>query len=450
MKLKKIIDKYVSEDDKEALLIGLKGLLDGNDIIDENLYSILSNYDLDFATELLKYLNKKNLSRSGKKITSELIDGFNKAREYEGSSHDITSLEHQFIETYSKLIDKLFSSDVGLDCLITIMEMVELREISIYKVFNNFLRFDIKDQSRLIELLYVDFRKVRKWHNEIEDLRDNFESHETAPPEKRRIRRFIARRVKRAKEIIKPWYINTEIITGIYQTIQDELKWHIEVGSKEIPNKKEIIEERESVKKYSFRKLNRIIHELQNDYDNFNNTIREIVATYEGLIHSIAKGYLGKGVEYGKLVSIGTDALFRAVLRYNFLNRNYFDGYITWCIRQAIIMQLVSDKNSVTKLDNDEILKLIEIIHVATDFCVSHEMEPSYSDIAKKVNLEEQEILRLLDFDLSKKKKEQPKIKRLKQNDIVLKRKRTNKDQKAKKRKSIYTLTCPSDLLSYY
>ena len=50
-----------------------------------------------------------------------------------------------FKKAYSKLVVNLFGSDIGFDCLITIIEMIELREISIYKVFNNFMRQEIKN-----------------------------------------------------------------------------------------------------------------------------------------------------------------------------------------------------------------------------------------------------------------------------------------------------------------
>ena len=118
---------------------------------------------------------------------------------------------------------------------------------------------------------------------------------------------------------------------------------------------------------------------------------KRLVESNLRLVVSIAKRYIGKGMQLMDLVQEGNLGLMRAAEKFNHMLGYRFSTYATWWIRQNITRAL-ADHSRVIRLPVHVVEMMRKINAVRAQFAAENGREPSVSELAGILELEPQRI----------------------------------------------------------
>jgi RNA polymerase primary sigma factor len=98
------------------------------------------------------------------------------------------------------------------------------------------------------------------------------------------------------------------------------------------------------------------------------------------LVISVARAYLGRGVELGDLVQEGNIGLLRAVERFDHRRGFRFSTYATWWMRQAV-MRAVAEQGRAIRLPQQMVDLVRKVRAVSARHLASHGREPSFAEL---------------------------------------------------------------------
>lgn len=113
------------------------------------------------------------------------------------------------------------------------------------------------------------------------------------------------------------------------------------------------------------------------------------------LVVNLAKKFVNRGLHFLDLIQEGNIGLMKAVEKFEFERGFKFSTYATWWIRQAIT-RAIADQSRTIRVPVHMVETLNKINKIKHSFLQEHGREPSYEELAKKLNIDEKKIKNII------------------------------------------------------
>ena len=113
------------------------------------------------------------------------------------------------------------------------------------------------------------------------------------------------------------------------------------------------------------------------------------------LVIYVAKGYVGRGLDFMDLVQEGNIGLMKAIDKFDPSVGSRFSTYAIWWIRQSIA-RAIADQARNVRLPVHVVDKLNHLLYVSKEFMKKNSREPSLKELSELNHMSEEDVLELL------------------------------------------------------